>query len=40
MFNRPLRLAHSPDANGADRNADPCVARRAAIGEPRLFGWR
>ena len=31
-FNRPLRLAHGPDANGADRNAEPCVARRAAIG--------
>jgi hypothetical protein len=31
-FNRPLRLVHGTDANGADRNAEPRVARRAAIG--------
>jgi hypothetical protein len=37
MFNRPLRLAHAPDANGADRNAEPCVARRAAIGAAEAF---
>jgi hypothetical protein len=36
-FNRPLRLAHGPDANGADRNAEPCVARRAAIGAAEAF---
>jgi hypothetical protein len=31
-FNRPLRLVHGLDANGADRNAQLRVARRAAIG--------
>ena len=31
-FNRPLRLVHGPDAKGADRNAQLCVAKRAAIG--------
>ena len=36
-FNRPLRLAHGPDANGADRNAEPCVARIAAIGAAEAF---
>jgi hypothetical protein len=36
-FNRPLRLAHGPDANGADRNADSRVARGAAIGAAEAF---
>ena len=36
-FNRPLRLAHGPDANGADRNAESRVARRAAIGAAEAF---
>jgi hypothetical protein len=36
-FNRPLRLAHGPDANGADRNAESDVARRAAIGAADAF---
>jgi hypothetical protein len=37
-FNRPLRLVHGPDANGADRNAQLRVARRAAIG-PAEATW-
>jgi hypothetical protein len=37
VFNRPLRLAHGPDANGADRNAESRVARRAAIGAAEAF---
>jgi hypothetical protein len=36
-FNRPLRLAHGPDAGGADRNAEPRVARKAAIGAAEAF---
>jgi hypothetical protein len=36
-FNRPLRLVHGTDANGADRNAEPRVARRAAIGAAEAF---
>jgi hypothetical protein len=36
-FNWPLRLAHGLDANGADRNAESRVARRAAIGAVEAF---
>jgi hypothetical protein len=36
-FNRPLRLAHGPDANGDHRNAESRVARRAAIGAAEAF---
>lgn len=36
-FNRPLRLAHGPDANGADRNNELRVARKAAIGAAETF---
>jgi hypothetical protein len=36
-FNLPLRLAHGPDANGADRNAESRVARKAAIGAAEAF---
>ena len=37
MFSLPLRLAHGRDANGADRNAELRVARRAAIGAAEAF---
>jgi hypothetical protein len=36
-FNLPLRLAHGPDANGADRNAESRMARKAAIGAAEAF---
>jgi hypothetical protein len=36
-FNRPLRLVHSTDANGADRTANPRVARRAPIRSAEAF---
>jgi hypothetical protein len=36
-LNLPLRLAHGPDANGADRNAESRVARKAAIGAAEAF---
>jgi hypothetical protein len=36
-FDRPLRLAHGPDANGADRNAETRVATKVAIGAAEAF---
>jgi hypothetical protein len=36
-FNLPLRLVDGADANGADRNTEPRVARRAAIGAAEAF---
>ncbi len=37
MFSLPLRFVHGPDANGAERNAELRVARRAAIGPAEAF---
>jgi hypothetical protein len=37
MFSLPLRFAHGRDANGAHRNAQLRVARRAAIGAAEPF---
>jgi hypothetical protein len=37
MFSQRLRLTHGPDANGSDRDAEPRVARRAAIGAADAF---
>ena len=36
-FNLPLRLVDGADANGADRNAESRVARKAAIGAAEAF---
>jgi hypothetical protein len=36
-FNLPLRLVDDPAANGADRNTDLRVARKAAIGAAEAF---
>jgi hypothetical protein len=36
-FNRPLRLAHGPNASGADRNAEPRVAKKVAVGAAEAF---
>ena len=36
-FNLPFRLMDGADANGADRNAESRVARKAAIGAAEAF---
>jgi hypothetical protein len=36
-FNLPLRFVNGPHANGADRNTEPRVARKAAIGAAEAF---
>jgi hypothetical protein len=36
-FNQPLRLAHGPDANGAESNLELRVAGGDAIGVPEAF---
>jgi hypothetical protein len=37
MFSGRHRLAHGPDASGSDRDAEPRLARRAAIGAADTF---